>query len=527
MYAGDYADIWQAALLIFLAEIGDKTFFVAVLLSAKYSAMPVFVGCMLALAASTVLAALVGYLLASFISPTVLTFVAAGLFLGFAIWLIWEWYVFDESESAEKEAEEEVAVLAAQEGYGSLHDDDDAPRSSTDPPSSQQCSPPIIPAVPWWRVVALAFSMNFIGELGDKTQIAVAVQASTNDPFLTAVGALIGFFLVTTIAVLFGKAIAKFLSPRALLLAAAAAFCLFGVLALIQGVHLINKADADTQFLHTKMVTGALRKSLGGGGGGEGGESFPKDSVRELPLGMAPVRGTSWSFHSIFVCGLGAGVLVAVVIVLIWRYCMKTAHERNDSGAASSWEPLPDTSDLEYAPATLHLFSHRCGWLVALLLIQSLSAEVLESFKVLLRDHPNIVFFLTMLVGAGGNSGAQSAVLAVRQMALKQRVSLPEQLVVGCKLAAILFIAALLRCVFIGWINWPESYAIAGSLAIIVMFAVLLGTALPLILDRASVDPAHSIAIIQVVMDIFGVCITCFFGALLLDYVIASPHDKF
>lgn len=494
-----WSDVARAAVLIFLAEIGDKTFFVAVLLSAKYNACPVFVGCMLALAASTLIAALVGYLLASFIGPTVLTFVAAALFLGFALWLLWEWYTYDEKEeSAEKEAQEEIANQE-RDGYGSVESRGRA--ASAESALVEESSPR--QGVPWWRVVVLAFSMNFIGELGDKTQIAVAVQASTSDPFWVAVGALIGFTLVTAIAVMFGKAIAKLLSPRTLLLAAATAFCFFGVMALIQGINQLSTERSNAQFLHTNFYTqvGFLLK--------------------------APVKGTSWSFHTVFCFGLLAGLGVAVLVVLLWSYFL--GHWRRDT----AWQSVPGSSSARgsdstvqtyYAPLNLHLFTHRCGWLVALLLMQSLSAEILESFKVLLLDHPNIIYFLIMLVGAGGNSGAQSAVLAVRQMALRQKVRLPEQLSTGCKLAAILAIVGFARCAFIGQMSWPESSAIGLALAGIVLFAVLIGTALPLLLDRAFTDPAHSIAFIQVLMDIFGVCITCFTCVLVLDYLLATPH---
>lgn len=501
----EWSVVGRAALLIFLAEIGDKTFFVAVLLSAKYHACPVFVGCMLALALSTLIAAAVGYLLARFIDPVILTFVAAALFLVFAAWLLWEWYNYDETESAEKEAEEDLANAEGGTIYGSAAGNTETARSSTDSFSRNSLS--------WWKIATIAFSMNFIGELGDKTQIAVAVQASTADPIWVAVGALIGFALVTAIAVVFGKAIARLLSPRALLLVAAAAFSFFGVLALVQGINLINEPTAprDTQLLTIKMVTAGLLKS------------FPEISF----FLQSPVKGTSWSFQTVFGCGLVAGVLLAVVIGLIWRCCfMRGSAETEDgSRAASSWEPIPDNSNVEYAPMTLHLFTHRCGWLVALLLVQSLSAEVLESFKVLLRDHPNIIYFLTMLVGAGGNAGVQSAVLGVRMMALKQDVRLAEQLVTGCKLAAILAFVVVVRCLCFGGMQWAESSTIAVALAIIVIIAILIGTALPLLLGRVRVDPAHSIATIQVFMDILGCCITCFIGVLILDYVLATPHE--
>ena len=52
----------------------------------------------------------------------------------------------------------------------------------------------------------------------------------------------------------------------------------------------------------------------------------------------------------------------------------------------------------------VHLY-YRGVWLVGLLIFQSCSSFILASNEQLLQRHPNIVYFLTMLVGAGGNAG--------------------------------------------------------------------------------------------------------------------------
>lgn len=52
----------------------------------------------------------------------------------------------------------------------------------------------------------------------------------------------------------------------------------------------------------------------------------------------------------------------------------------------------------------------RAYWLVGLLAMQSCSGFILARNEVLLQDHPVIIYFLTMLVGAGGNAGNQASV---------------------------------------------------------------------------------------------------------------------
>ena len=52
----------------------------------------------------------------------------------------------------------------------------------------------------------------------------------------------------------------------------------------------------------------------------------------------------------------------------------------------------------------------RAGWLVGLLVLQSLSSFIIKRNETLLTQHAIIVQFLTMLVGAGGNAGNQATV---------------------------------------------------------------------------------------------------------------------
>jgi Mg/Co/Ni transporter MgtE len=53
---------------------------------------------------------------------------------------------------------------------------------------------------------------------------------------------------------------------------------------------------------------------------------------------------------------------------------------------------------------------NRGKWLLGLLVLQSMSSVVLDRYQDLVREHIVITLFLTMLVGAGGNAGNQSAI---------------------------------------------------------------------------------------------------------------------
>ncbi|CAE8580975.1 unnamed protein product [Polarella glacialis] len=83
-----------------------------------------------------------------------------------------------------------------------------------------------------------------------------------------------------------------------------------------------------------------------------------------------------------------------------------------DEEAVDSFESVDEVS------GSLEVFWHRAGWLVVLLMCQSTSSLILQRFEFLIKSHPVVIYFLTMLVGAGSNAGGQSTVLVVRRLAL-------------------------------------------------------------------------------------------------------------
>jgi len=186
-----------------------------------------------------------------------------------------------------------------------------------------------------------------------------------------------------------------------------------------------------------------------------------------------------------------------------------------------------DTEEVQDpSTSTLHKFWHRAGWLVVLLAFQSTSSLILERFDLLVQRHPMIIYFLTMLVGAGGNAGGQTTVLVVRQLAIGQMKGenteatsalqlIVEQIWVGIRLGVVLFLACFVRC-FLFDVEWSESVAICASMVAIVCSSTLIGAALPNMLKWADMDPAHAGAAIQVVMDITGVSLTCLIACLIL-----------
>eukprot|EP00816_Leptocylindrus_hargravesii_P011254 CAMPEP_0196824028 /NCGR_PEP_ID=MMETSP1362-20130617/90115_1 /TAXON_ID=163516 /ORGANISM="Leptocylindrus danicus, Strain CCMP1856" /LENGTH=288 /DNA_ID=CAMNT_0042204139 /DNA_START=107 /DNA_END=973 /DNA_ORIENTATION=+ len=169
----------------------------------------------------------------------------------------------------------------------------------------------------------------------------------------------------------------------------------------------------------------------------------------------------------------------------------------------------------------------RAYWLVGLLVLQSCSSFFLARNEELLQTYPTIIYFLTMLVGAGGNAGNQASVRVIRGIALgavtdaTQRQFINREFKMAICLSGILSLAGFFRALFFRT-PFPETLAITSSLFMIVFSSVCLGAILPIGLKKIGVDPAHSSTTIQVIMDIMGVVITVLMSSIILE----SPFGR-
>lgn len=196
---------------ITLAELGDKTFFMALILATRHRARLVFLGAFAALAAVTLISLGLGLGLREVLPAWLLPWLAAVLFLGFGIKLFLDAQAMadDEADAEEREAAQAVA---------------DAERQR--------------PVTTARAVVLEAFVLVFLAELGDRTQITTVVLATA--PALTfaglLAGALLGHGLVTWLAVGAGRWIGGRIPERLLYRLSGALFLVFGLVALQQAI---------------------------------------------------------------------------------------------------------------------------------------------------------------------------------------------------------------------------------------------------------------------------------------------------
>jgi putative Ca2+/H+ antiporter (TMEM165/GDT1 family) len=194
---------------ITLAELGDKTFFMALILAARHRGRDVFIGAFGALTAVTLISLGLGYGLRELLPATVVPWLAAALFLGFGVKLLIDAQRMraDEAEEEEKEAEQTIAEAESRR------------RISTT-----------------WAVIWESFVLVFLAELGDRTQFTTIFLA-TAPAFTFAgllAGTLLGHALVTWLAVGAGKWIGGRISERLLYRLSGGLFLVFGLFSLKQ-----------------------------------------------------------------------------------------------------------------------------------------------------------------------------------------------------------------------------------------------------------------------------------------------------
>ncbi len=195
-------------LLITISELGDKTFFIAVILSMHHSRRLVFAGVVAALAAMTILSVMFGQV-ASFLPKQIIHYGEIALFIAFGLKLIYD------ANKMPKSPNEEI-VEEAQEAV-----------EKADLDNSQQKS--------IWAILLKSFVLTFIAEWGDRTQIATIALAASNNPIGVTIGAILGHSICAAIAVVGGKLIAGRISERQITFIGGFLFIIFGIVAAIEG----------------------------------------------------------------------------------------------------------------------------------------------------------------------------------------------------------------------------------------------------------------------------------------------------
>lgn len=183
----------KAALLVVVAEMGDKTQLLAMAMASKYKVKEVMIGVLVATIFNHALAVAVGNYLSSLIPMSTIKIVAAISFLIFGLWTL----------------------------RGDKIDDEDKKKTKFGP---------IV-------TVAIAF---FLAEMGDKTQLmTIAISANSHQPAFILMGTTVGMLIADGIGIIGGAWMCKHIPEVYIKWVAGIIFMFFGTLTIYSSVPLV------------------------------------------------------------------------------------------------------------------------------------------------------------------------------------------------------------------------------------------------------------------------------------------------
>lgn len=178
-------------------------------------------------------------------------------------------------------------------------------------------------------------------------------------------------------------------------------------------------------------------------------------------------------------------------------------------------------SDEEYMDAgIMHMVAHRLPWLMIMMISATLSQTIITRFESVLAGAVLLTAFIPMLTGSAGNSGSQTSVTIIRNMALGE-VELSDWLRVLWKELRIAVVSGLAmavvnfaRMMIFSDVGVMISVVVSITLLFAIVLAAAVGCLLPMGAKKLGLDPAVMASpMITTIVDA---------AALLLYFMIAS-----
>ena len=183
------------------------------------------------------------------------------------------------------------------------------------------------------------------------------------------------------------------------------------------------------------------------------------------------------------------------------------------------------SKDVEADDTIFELVKARLPWLFLGLLGGLGSVFILQDFEAIMEQPRlrNLFFYTPLIAAMAGNVGVQSSAIIVQGLANDAvKGSLFKRLIKEVGLSLINGFALALIIIFFGALINQEllvSFTIAGSMILVIVVAALVGTFVPIILDKKNIDPAIATGpFITTANDIFGIFLFFYIAKLVLAF---------
>jgi magnesium transporter len=162
----------------------------------------------------------------------------------------------------------------------------------------------------------------------------------------------------------------------------------------------------------------------------------------------------------------------------------------------------------------MKLWSKRIPWLLALMFTNFITVAFITAYDDVLKIEIALSFFIPLLIGTAGNTATQSATLVIRSLAVEEFHSgtwlkiLSKEMFIGLLLGAFLGGITYIRGMMGEHGSLQLAIVISLTMLVLVVWANLLGTVLPLILSKFKLDPAViSSPLVATLIDVTGIII--------------------
>lgn len=181
------------------------------------------------------------------------------------------------------------------------------------------------------------------------------------------------------------------------------------------------------------------------------------------------------------------------------------------------------TEDVVADDSIFELVKGRFPWLALGLFGSIISVNIISGFGSAMTNYKELFFFTPLIAAVAGNVGVQSSAIMVQGLAnnlIKGSMwhRLFKELSISLLNGSILVMIVVVFSHLFG-LGWLFSLSIAISLLTVIIIASLIGTFIPLILNRIGIDPALATGpFITTSNDIFGLFIFFYLSKLILGF---------
>lgn len=180
------------------------------------------------------------------------------------------------------------------------------------------------------------------------------------------------------------------------------------------------------------------------------------------------------------------------------------------------------SGDVEADDSLGKLTKARLPWLLIGMFGGIGAASIIDGFGTILTDFPNLFLFVPLIQATAGNVGVQSSAIVVQGLAndtLKGNIAgrlLKETALALINGLSIALIVLIFSHLFFNT-TYLESISIGLAVVVVILIAALVGTFVPMLLDKKGIDPAVATGpFITTSNDVFGILIYFLIAKLIL-----------